>query len=81
VERAVRKYVNGRKGSTKVVLHPTTGAEYFMIITQAAPRPKARSGKSSFTWFTPCKKDGVVRDLLEEQGVKDIEYITALSRY
>jgi hypothetical protein len=78
---AAEKYVKDRKASIRIVLHPITGAEYFMVITRAAYQPSNGSLKPNFTSFTPCKKDGTVRTLLEEQGVKNVEYLTALSRY
>ncbi len=69
---AVTKYIKDRKGMDRVVLHPVIGTLYVMIVTQASVEPNIRTEKSKFTWFTVCKKDGVVRTLLEEQGVKNI---------
>ena len=72
------KYVIIPKGSIGIVTHPTTGVQYFMIPTQATPE-SARTVISRFTWFTMRKVDGIIKTLLEEQGMKDVEYLTALS--
>ncbi|KAF9518637.1 hypothetical protein BS47DRAFT_1338084 [Hydnum rufescens UP504] len=75
--RAVESYLSDHNATYTHISHPTTDDSYVMIITQMSVEPHF-SKKSRFTWFKMCDKDGMMQTLLEEQGVKNVEYFTVL---
>ncbi|KAF9509368.1 hypothetical protein BS47DRAFT_1365262 [Hydnum rufescens UP504] len=73
---AVYRFIRAKGGDPKSFFHFKTSAVYVMIVTQSAPEPTATSDESDYTLFEENVKDKKVQKLLQEQGVKDIRWLS-----